>query len=243
MKSFLEYIAEGKLYSFTEDLADTIILDLKSFPKSTNYSLIKEYEFLEPVKFDLKVIAKWDQNPDFKSDFHFSELEWERHNFVRLGYSINAITKFNDQEYRIPEIDLFILIDSENDQIYEKLRSRLVGIIGHELRHVRQIGLNREPFMGRVSSQSERSNSQNDYKYFLLPEELDAMVEDKYIQAIEENKPIDEVMCQYLYPFVKDGFMSSLEFKKVYTIWVKRAIELFPDAIFSKKAEKIIEKI
>ena len=176
-------------------------------------------------------------------DQHFNELEWEVHNFTRLGYSINAITKFNNGEFQIPEIDIFLIINSNSDKIYDLLYSRLAGIIAHELRHVRQIGMNREPFMGKVSSNSERSNAQQNYGYFLLPEEMDAMVEDKYLQSIKEKKPIDDVISAYLYPFVKDGFMQSEDFKKVFTQWIIRAVELFPHANFSKKAQKIINKI
>ncbi len=243
MKSFLQYINEDKYYSFVEELANQIIQDLKNSTKRGEYSLIKEYEFMQPVTFDLKVYARWDNNPDLTQDQHFNELEWEVHNFTRLGYSINAVTKFNDSEFQIPEIDLFIIINSDDNSVYNLLDSRLTGIIAHELRHVRQIGMNREPFMGRVSTSQERATSQQNYGYFLLPEEMDAMIEDKYIQSVEENKPIDDVISAYLYPFVKDGFMNSQDFKKVFIQWIIRAIELFPNANFSKKAEKIINNI
>jgi len=243
LKSFIQYINEGKHYSFIEDLANKIILDLKKSDNSSKYSLIKEYEFLEPKTFDLRLFARWDGQPNFSKDKYFNQLTWEKHNFTKNGYSINAITKFDDDKYRIPEIEIFIIINGQDQGVYNILYPRLVGIIGHEIRHIKQIGINKEPFMGRVSTKHERSSSQQDYNYFLLPEELDAMVEDKYIQAKKEGKPVDDIMCSYLYPFVKDGFMTSSDFKKVYITWVKRAIELFPDAHFSKKAQKIIEKI
>ena len=243
MRSQLYHIIESSHYPFIEDLAKKIIEDLNSSKKNNQYSLIEEYEFLQPQAFDLRIFARWDDSPNFDTDEHFSELSWEKYNFNSNGYSINAITKFNDDSFRIPEIDVFIIINVSKDNVYSILYSRLVGIIGHELRHVRQIGINKEPFMGSVSKSKDRGKSQQSYLYFLLPEELDSMVEDKYIQSTQENKPIDDVMCQYLHPFVKDGFMSSEDFKKVYVSWIKRAIELFPDANFSKKAEKIIEKI
>jgi hypothetical protein len=69
------------------------------------------------------------------------------------------------------------------------------------------------------------------------------MVEDKYIQAKAEGRPVDVVMLSYLHPFIKDGFMTQEEFKRVYSIWIKRAIELFPDANFSNKVQKIINTI
>jgi len=243
LKSFIQYINEEEYYSFIEDLAKQIILDLKGSNNSSKYSLIKEYEFLEPKTFDLKLVARWDSQPDFSSDRHFKQLTWEEHNFTKNGYSINAIKKFDNDQYRIPEIDVFIIINGHNQNVYNILYPRLVGIISHELRHAKQMGINKEPFMGRVSTKSERSSAQQDYKYFLLPEELDAMVEDKYIQAKAEGRPVDMVMMSYLYPFIKDGFMTEEEFKRVYSIWIKRAIELFPDANFSNKVQKIINTI
>lgn len=243
MKSFLEYISEGKHYSFIKDLAKDMILDLKSAQKSAAYSLIKEYEFLQPKAVDLRLFARWETNPDLKKDQHFNKLTWEVYNFSEHGYCINAITKFSEDEYRIPEIDIFIVISGDNESVYSKIYPRLLGIVGHEVRHLKQIGINKEPFMGRVSTREERASSQKDYKYFLLPEEMDSMVEDKYLQAMEENRPIDEVIYSYLLPFVKDGFMSEADFKKVYITWIRRAIEFFPDANFSKKSQKIIDKI
>jgi hypothetical protein len=243
VKSFIQYINESARDFFIESLADKIINDLKKSTKSKNYSHIREYEYYEPIAFDLRLKARWDDSSDFSRDLHFRDLEWEKHNFSNLGYAINAIAKFNDTDFRIPEIDLFIVINSTNSRVYELIRSRLIGILAHEIRHTRQIGLNKEPFMGRVSTDGERESAQQNYKYFLLPEELDSMIEDKYLQAKHENRPVDDIISQYLYPFVKDGFMTSSEFKKVHSIWIKRAIELFPDAIFSKKAQKIIDSI
>ena len=58
MKSFLQYINEERHHSFVKPLTTQILQDLKNSPKTTQYRLIKEYEFLQPVTFDIKLYAR-----------------------------------------------------------------------------------------------------------------------------------------------------------------------------------------
>lgn len=243
MKSFSQFILEEKHYSFVNELAIDIISKLSSYNKSNSYSLVNEYEYQSPFYFDLRIYCRWDDSPNLDEDSHFNELDWEKHRFFKNGYCINANTKFNKEEYFIPEIDLYLIINPSIKNINSVLFPRLSGILAHELRHLRQIGLNKEPFMGKVSSSSDRKKSLQNYKYFLLPEEIDSMVEDKYLQSKMENKPIDNIIHDYLDVFVKDGFMTNSEYSIVFNKWIKKTIELFPDAIFSDNVENILNKI
>jgi hypothetical protein len=89
----------------------------------------------------------------------------------------------------------------------------------------------------------ERERSKKSYKYFLLRDEIESMIEGMYENSKAQNVPLDQVFDDYLLPFIQTGYMSEPEYHKVMRTWVTRALELYPDATFSDKVEHIVDSI
>jgi hypothetical protein len=88
-----------------------------------------------------------------------------------------------------------------------------------------------------------RNGSKKSYKYFLLPDEIESMVEGMYTRAKEQDRFLDDVFSDYLTPFIESRYISQSEYQKVIKTWITRALELYPDAKFSQKADRIISNI
>ena len=145
---------------------------------------------------------------------------------------------------KVPTITIHIIMNpKEEPSLYSNLYARLIDIIAHETNHLNQLGLNREPFNTHVSDQSDREASKKSYKYFLLPDEIESMVEGMYVKSKVQHRDLDEVFNDYLKPFIESKYITMTEYLTVMNAWVTRAIELYPDAKFSEKVSKIINSI
>jgi hypothetical protein len=71
--------------------------------------------------------------------------------------------------------------------------------------------------------------------YFLLPDEIPAMVAGMYAAAVRKKIPLDQEFEIYLKPFIKSGLINDEEFNKVIQAWIKFANQVYPDAKFSNK--------
>lgn len=231
---------------FIKGLAQNIIdrLRTSSFEESEEYSVFAGMEFSEPFAFDLILNVKKQSNPNINNDQHFSKLPWEKINFDDLGYAIDANTKMSKDKTKVPTITIHIIMNpKEEPSLYSNLYARLIDIIAHETNHLNQLGLNREPFNTHVSDQSDREASKKSYKYFLLPDEIESMVEGMYVKSKVQHRDLDEVFNDYLKPFIESKYITMTEYLTVMNAWVTRAIELYPDAKFSNKVSKIINSI
>ena len=248
IKSFLQFINEDmdlKL-EFIKGLAQNLIDRLRTSPsdESTEYSVFAGMQFSEPFEFDLILKFKREVNPDIDTDSHFNKLPWEKINFDDLGYAIDANTKMNKSKSKIPSITIHILINpKEEPSLYRKLYYRLVDILTHETNHLNQLGLNREPFNTDVSDMKDRNASKKSYKYFLLPDEVESMVEGMYARSKSEHRNLDQIFNDYLQPFIESEYITISEYWLVMRVWVKSALELYPDARFSNNVRSIINSI
>jgi hypothetical protein len=243
LKTFLSFINEQSS-NLVEFFSTRIMDSLQESDKLGKYSTIFEFEHADNIYFDLTVFARWDRDPVFSQDRYFKELRWEEQNFNNFGYSINAIVNFNPGGSLIPNMLITILLDPTREpELYSKLNARLSGILHHEINHLTQIGLNKDRVGFKPGTQSDRKEAQSNYKYFLLPEEIDSMVEDKVLQAKLEMRPVDEIMIEYLAPFLKDGFMTESEMNLVLQHWIKLALEKSPNSNFSSRVNSIINQI
>lgn len=246
--SFTEFINESEAneLNFLKKLTIHIINKVKDTDRSesTEYQKIDHSELTKPFLFDLIVYLRRDKNPNFKEDEHFNGLAWELINFKDLGYSIDANTYVNKGDLTVPEIKVHILLDpSKEPHSYEELFRRVFDILIHETNHLDQIGINRDPFNVKPSSQEERKAAKGSYEYFLLPDEVESMVEGMYGKAKESNTALDVIFLNYLNPLVKSHFMTTEELAKVMDVWVTWAIEHYPDARFSPSMDDIINNL
>lgn len=248
IKSFIEFINESmdQKSQFIKDLSQTLIEKLRTsyLDESTQYTIFSGMEFTEPFMFDLILNVRADGSPDLEQDSHFNGLPWEKINFDRLGYCIDANTKMSKSKLKVPKITFHIILNPKEEPIlYSKLYYRLLDILTHETNHLDQLGLNRNPFNSHVSDKMKRHNAKKSYKYFLLGDEIESMVEGMYASSQAQNIPLDQVFDNYLIPFIQSGYISQDEYSHVMKVWVTQALEQYPDATFSNKVDHIVNSI
>lgn len=248
IKSFAEFINESmeNNLDFLKKLAMDLISKIRSSSKeeSLNYHTFSGMEFTEPFMFDLILNVRRESNPNLEEDPHFKDLSWERLNYDDYGYAIDANTKMSKSKTKVPRITFHMVLDPKKEPVsYENLYARLLDILTHETNHLDQLGINRDPFNVNVSHPEERERSKKSYKYFLLRDEIESMIEGMYVRSKYKKIPLDEIFAEYLRPFLETNYISEPEFQKVMLIWIKRSLELYPDAEFSNAAKKIIDSI
>lgn len=248
LKSFMEFIneSENTTPDFLKKVSTFILNKVKdsSREESQDYTISAKSEFTNPFEFDLFLEIRRDSNPDLKNDSHFSGLTWEIDNFNELGYCIDANTKMNQADLLIPEIRIHLILNPRKEPIsYEELYYRVLDILTHETNHLDQNGINRDAFNVHTSSMEDRDSAKKNYKYFLLPDEVESMVEGMYVKSKASNRELDTIFLDYLSPFIKNGFMTTSELDIVLSTWIKHALELYPDAKFSPKSDNIINSI
>jgi hypothetical protein len=246
--SFIEFINESEdaelqfIKSTAHQLIDKIRDSKKS--KSREYTVFSGMEFTKPFMFDLTLYVRRDDNSNPKHDSHFSSLPWEELNFEENGYMLDASMKLNSTNMLIPKIEIHIIINPNTEPIcYSKLYYSLINALAHETNHLDQTGINRDRHNVHVSSEEERKVSKKSSKYFILPEEMESNIVGMYTRSQEEDRPLDELFYDYLQPFVKSDYISRADFNKTIVSWVKKAIELYPNAKFSSKVDDIINSI
>jgi hypothetical protein len=225
--------------------ANDIIRLIKEADLDESYQTLKKLEYDDETKFDLIVKIKETTESNFSRDPHFVNLSWEILNFNDNGYAIDARTEMS-QDTLIPDITIYLLIDSESkESIYKELEYRLIDIITHELLHTRQIGWNKEPGHSHTTSGKERAKSQDPIEYFKLPEEVEAMVGGMYARSKEEGSNIDDIFREYLNPFIKYGRMTGEDVDDILKIWITFALENYPDVNFSEDSltSQIVDSI
>jgi hypothetical protein len=248
IKSFSEFINESmeNNLEFLKKLAMDLIAKIRNSSKeeSQNYHTFSGMEFTTPFMFDLILNIRRESNPNLKDDPHFNDLSWEKLNYDDHGYAIDANTKMSKSKTKIPRIIFHMILDPKREPVsYENLYARLLDILVHETNHLDQLGINRDPFNVNVSHPKERDNAKKSYKYFLLRDEIESMIEGMYVRSKYKKVPLDEIFVEYLTPFLRTKYITDDEFQKVMVMWITKALEVYPDANFSISAKKIIDSI
>lgn len=247
IKSFSQFINENSSskMEFIESLSTKLIRKIKgeSLPDTNEYHSFSGIKFNSPFNFTLTLNISKNSKPDFEKDHHFKSLPWEKINYDEYGYSIDANT-IKSKEFEVPLIEIFLLINPKKEpHLYTKLYSRLLDILTHETNHLDQIEPNADPFSANPSLKTDRLSAKKSYKYFLLPDEIESMVEGMMASAKVQNIPLDHVFNDYLFPFIKSKYITNGQYLEVMTAWIKFAIEKYPDAKFSNKVSYIINSI
>ena len=200
--------------------------------------------FTKHFIFDLILYVRRDTDSNPNHDSHFNSLPWEELNFEENGYMLDAKMKLNHTNMLVPKIEIHIIINPNTEPIcYSKLYYKLIDALAHETNHLDQTGINRDHSNVHVSTEHERKASKKSSKYFILPEEIESNVVGMYTRSQEEDRPLDELFYDYLEPFLKSDYISRAEFNKTIVSWVKKAIELYPNAKFSSNVDNIINSI
>jgi len=248
IRSFTEFINESydKKENFIEGLARSLTQKGKKLAAkgSSQYEKVEKLSFSNPFTFSFILEIRWDPKLNVEQDSHFNNLPWEQLNYAENGFVIDA----NTHVRKIGKTPCVIIVTSVlnpsmGEDSYIKFYARLLDILTHELNHVEQLGVNSSPFTHEPSNPTERDMAKKSYRYFLLRDEVESMVEGFYARSKELDIPLDEVFDDYLEPFLKTDYISPKEYSTVIQTWVKYALERYPHAIFSKKVEKIVNSI
>ena len=227
VKSFAQFINENVSSSnFLSDITMKLIQKIRSFSKrELTYSLFSGMEFREPFEFDLKVYVRKDASPDLENDEHFSELPWEEINFKNDGYAIDAKVRIHKESLLIPEVSVYLIVDpTKEPHVYRDLFSRLLDILVHETNHIDQISIKRNPFNTKPSPREERNAAKKSYKYFLLNDEIESMVEGMLARSKNLDVPLDHIFDDYLIPFIQSKYITLEEYTEVKTVLIKHAL-------------------
>lgn len=241
-------VPDSTMENFVEKVALDIVSELANLQNSqkdpNQYLKSNLLKYSDDVEFFLEVNARFSRALIVQNDEHFKHLSWEKINFTKHRFVIDANTMFSKKKDFPPKVAFHFVIDpTACPDVYSLIYSKLLDTVAHELHHTLQIGKNREPFNVNASSQKDRNASKKSYKYFLLPEEVESMIVGMQNRSRETNIPLDHIFMDYLTPFVKSAYISADECKEVMEAWVKQALENYPDANFSHKVDKIIKNI
>lgn len=240
---FLNESAEDKVSSeLVREIFDTIISDKK---QNGEYNLIFDKDLDHPINFEIKVKVKRQEKPELETDSEFKNLPWELHNMADHGFVINANAYIKDEEHEESLIEVVVLIDPTSEPAcHKELFYRLHDIISHELHHVTQFDTEEEKQQLRRNPEmrKRREAAEDNYEYFLLDDEIPAMVKGMNRRAVIENRPLDEVFAEYFEPFLKHGFMTEDQYRKVMKTYIEYAIQNKPNARFSEKAKTFLGK-
>ncbi len=226
---------------FNKVLAEKLITQLRQNSELDAFSL-SGMDFTKPYLFKLVVDVRRNSKFNVKSDPHFKQLPWEKFNFKRDGYAVDANTTVKGDE--TPVIEIVLVLDSTKEpHIFSKLHGRLLDILTHETNHLSQLGVNKDPTGEDISHKDEREEAKAGHKYFLLKDEVQSMVEGMHARSKHDDVPLDYVFHDYLEAFVRDKYITKDEYADVMETWVKYAAEHYPDSKFSDKAQKVLDKL
>lgn len=141
---------------------------------------------------------------------------------------INASASEDD-----PNIQIVIQIDPLYEpKIWRTLYMKLTDDIRHELEHIEQF----EKRPNILTPHKTRDKINRDRKrmieYFLMPEEIEAMVAGMYNRAKKEKRTLDSVFKEYLGYYVSQKFITQDQQNKIIDVWTKLAKSRFPKAQF-----------
>jgi hypothetical protein len=238
IKRFSQFIYESKYDTLSALYANDVFNFIKKTAGSSiNRAKTKIFEYDEPIEFRLtaKLIRVVEFDPSKTVDF--SGLPWETINFEENGFVLDANAYIpGESEPDSPEIDLVIYISPDAEPSnYQALKFKMVDTIRHELEHLLQKGVNKQTGHIVRTTKKTRERAQDNYKYFLLPDEIPAMVAGMHASAVKKRVPIDSEFAAYLQPFVSSGVISNSEFEEVMKTWIRFTKKSFPASIFSTK--------
>jgi hypothetical protein len=187
-----------------------------------SYTEYIDEHFDDPFKLNFILHIKRHRTPDFETDEKFKKLPWEVINFKEFGFSIDAATQPLSDEDGTPEIMVDLLINPDREpESYREMFYKLQDAIRHELQHLTQGGPNKRHGRAALSSAEDREMADDSYKYFLLPDEITAMVAGMDRRARLENRPFESVLVAYLTPFLKYKFITKDQFDEILRVYLK----------------------
>ena len=141
-------------------------------------------------------------------------------------------------EELVNELQIFVNIHpAAEPKIYSYLNALIQDTIRHELEHLTQGGDNVREHKPKPSTDAMRKATEipeKEWKYFLLRDEIPAMVQGLYRRAKILKRPLDTVMMEYLNYFKSVGELDDSHISKIMKEWLEFAHKNLPQAKYSK---------
>lgn len=238
IKNFLRFVYESKYDSFSEEIAANLVKLITS-KKSNSFKgrIARTIEYTEPITFSLSITVVRSKTFEPNKSGLFKSVPWEKENFQKNGFAVDANSFiFSDESAPDPEIEVNLVIDpSREPDSHQLLYYRLLDCVRHEVEHLLQKGQNKQYYHSGLQVDRNRKECESSYKYFLLPDEIPAMVSGMRLAAERKGIPVDAEFEEYLSPIRDSGFITADEMKEVIGKWVKFTIKYFPETKISKK--------
>lgn len=206
-----------------EELYDLLAYDiaeqlLKTLENAKNRLTTKTFEYFEPLEFTLILKMKTLEHFEPTKTKHFSRLPWEILNFESKGFAIDSNSYLTTDNRS--EIELIVYISSKSTpQGKLFLYWKLIDDIRHEIEHLLQTGPNQK--RGHKVKLDRRAKDASPFQYFLLDEEIPAMVSGMRASSLKRGVPARIEFEEYLRPFLQFGIITDAEQSTILETWTK----------------------
>ena len=218
---FQEFINESLNESVSPTLVREIINDIITFVKATKN--LYELKGEEAHQFDFKPYKSKEYPVIFDGEITVKCL------IIREESNSLQIEASAGEEN--PNIQVVIQIDPRFEpQVYRTLYMKLTHDIRHELEHIEQYEKRPEILTPVEERKAINRNPKRTIDYFLMPEEIEAMVSGMYNRAKKEKRTLDSIFREYLGYYVNEKLITTSQEKQVISKWKEYANKRFPEA-------------
>lgn len=209
--------------SVSPSLVKQIINDVITFVKATKD--LHELKGEEAHQFEFEPYKSEDYTEVFNNEVTVNCLIFREENS-----SLKIDASAGEEN---PNIQIVIQIDPRFEpQVYRTLYMKLADDIRHELEHIEQYEKRPDILTSAKTRSAINRNPKKMIQYFLMPEEIEAMVSGMYNRAKKERRTLDSVFREYLGYYVTEKFITPLQQKKVIAKWTEYANKRFPKSQF-----------
>lgn len=211
-------LLEIKLDSFVSQLANELMYYIKKTKKDYDLGQEKKYGTLDKNSgYRVKEFKIFDEPLEFT--FYVAILRKEKIN--ELGYFVDgSVDNSGDDD----NILISLAIDpTKEPMIYSNMLGNIKDVLRHEIEHLTQSGINKIEGRERPTSNSIRARinktKNQKYKYFLLRDEIPAMVKGLITLSKYKHEPLQKVFSDYLDQFINQNLISQEQKDLIISTW------------------------
>lgn len=238
---FNTFILEGKYNSITREITKEIFQIIKV--AYSLYSVGAEDQLGEKDKEDFYTadLSYWEKPVETEVSFRIKFDD-----SLSSGFSIDGGSWNEDKDSALIEISVSIN-PKKVPAIFSTLNGFIQDAVRHEIEHLTQGGLNKLQNKAKPTRSKIRDKIKYEigsaYKYFILRDEIPAMVQGMYKKAKIEKITLDKSFDIYLDYMIDNKVISQKEKIKILKEWFKFAKKNLPTAQYSEKYSNILNKI
>lgn len=239
--SYKEFILEGKYDQLTGLITKEIFKIIKIGFTLHQLGLLKDLGEIDKNGFNDVVIEI--DGTKIDTDV-FLKLKFTKNLPQKFAIDGSAWNAMQD----ISAIEIELNLDPNHiPKIYSKLNGFIQDAVRHELEHLTQGGQNKKSFRPMPTRAKTRNRISfdfgNAYKYFILRDEIPAMVHGMYRKTKIEKNTLDKTFDIYLDYMIDEKFISRKERDTILKKWFAYSLKKLPSAQYSDKYNYILDKL